>query len=145
MKFEKGQSGNPAGRLPGTRNRATMLQEMLDDGGAAIAAKAMELAQAGNIAAIKLCLERLVPLRRNLGCELPQLNGAGDSVAAVGSILDAVGQGTLAPRDAADLGKVVEVYMRALAATWHEQRLAELERVAGGARAPQTLCEGPEQ
>jgi hypothetical protein len=29
MKFEKGQSGNPAGRPPGSRNKATILAEAM--------------------------------------------------------------------------------------------------------------------
>jgi hypothetical protein len=38
-RFLPGQSGNPAGKKPGTRNRATTLREALKDGEDAAAAR----------------------------------------------------------------------------------------------------------
>src|SRR5580693_6357724 len=47
--FEKGQSGNPAGRPPGTGKRATgVVQLMLDGEAQALTRKAVELALDGN-------------------------------------------------------------------------------------------------
>jgi hypothetical protein len=63
-RFPKGVSGNPTGRPKGTRNRATRLAESLLDGEArALARKAVELALGGDVTALKLCLERLIPRR----------------------------------------------------------------------------------
>ena len=60
--FRPGVSGNLAGRLPGTRNRATMAAEALLDGEAqALTRKAIELALAGDTTALRLSLERIVP------------------------------------------------------------------------------------
>ena len=61
--FPPGVSGNPAGRLPGTRNRATMAAEALLDGEAeALTRKAIEMAMAGDTTALRLCLERILRL-----------------------------------------------------------------------------------
>ena len=58
--FRPGQSGNPAGKRPGTQNRVTMLAEQLFDGEAeAIVRKVIELAKGGDNTAIRLCFERI--------------------------------------------------------------------------------------
>src|SRR3974390_3507282 len=60
MLFQKGQSGNPAGRPRGSRNRASIRrQRMLEKKGRALLDKAVELAMDGNIAALRLCLDRV--------------------------------------------------------------------------------------
>src|SRR6266702_4716507 len=59
--FQKGQSGNPAGRPRGSTNRATRAAELLLDGEAtALTRKAIELALAGDPTALRLCLDRTV-------------------------------------------------------------------------------------
>jgi Family of unknown function (DUF5681) len=50
MPFEPGKSGNPAGKLKGTRNKTTMAVEALLDGEAeTLTRKAIELAKAGEL------------------------------------------------------------------------------------------------
>src|SRR5271167_839746 len=63
--FEKGRSGNPAGKPPGARNRATLAAEKLLDGEAeALTRKAIERANEGDGVALKMCLDRIIPVRR---------------------------------------------------------------------------------
>ncbi|MEM1152189.1 MAG: DUF5681 domain-containing protein [Pseudomonadota bacterium] len=63
--FKKGQSGNPAGKPKGTRHRATRAVEALMEGEAdAITRKAIDAALAGDMTAIKLCLDRIAPPRK---------------------------------------------------------------------------------
>src|SRR5262249_57635574 len=62
MPFQKGQSGNPAGRPRGIVNRATALaQNLLSERAEGIARKVIELAEEGDMAAIRVCMERLRP------------------------------------------------------------------------------------
>ena len=97
MPFEKGESGNPAGRPRGSRNRATLLMEsLLADDAEAIGRKAIEMAKQGDMAAIRLCMDRLAA-------------------------------GELTPSEGADLAKVVDVYVRAIATTAFDERLTKLE------------------
>src|SRR5262249_46653652 len=89
MHFEKGQSGNPTGRPRGARNRMTMLmQELLEEDAEAIARKLIELAKDGDIAALRMCLDRLAPARKGeaIAFELPSLGKAADAVSAAAKI-----------------------------------------------------------
>ena len=64
--FEKGASGNPSGRPRGSRNATTLALEVLLDGQAqALTQKAIDLALTGDIPALRLCLDRILPLRKD--------------------------------------------------------------------------------
>ena len=64
-RFVPGQSGNPAGKKSGTRNRATLLAEALRDGeGEAAARIVIDKALAGDAVAARFLLDRLTPRPR---------------------------------------------------------------------------------
>ena len=131
MPFQKGQSGNPAGRPRGSRNKASIrMQEMLEEKAEALVNKVVELAMGGNIAALRLCLDRLVPARKSepLSCEMPPLARAADAVAAIGGIASAAVAGDVTADEAAKLAKVIALYVNSLEAHDFEERLARLER-----------------
>ena len=94
--------------------------------------------KAGDLAALRMCMDRLVPARKHepVDFELPRLDTAADSVAAAATIVAAVTAGELAPAEAADVAKVVDIYVRALAAHGFEERLAKLERGPASASVP---------
>src|SRR6185312_4159006 len=63
-RFVPGQSGNPAGKKPGTRNRATVLREALADGEETAAARiVIDRALAGDAVAARFIVERLTVTR----------------------------------------------------------------------------------
>src|SRR5215468_10582921 len=63
--YERGRSGNPAGRQTGSRNKATLAAAALLAGESeALTRKAVELALAGEPTAMRLCLERILPRAR---------------------------------------------------------------------------------
>jgi hypothetical protein len=130
MPFEKGESGNPAGRPRGARNRATLLmQNLLADDAEAIGRKAIEMAIAGDLAAIRLCMDRLAPVRKDepVAFELPPIEKPADIVAATASIVAAVVAGDLTPSQAAEVSKVIDVHVRALESKGFDERLTKLE------------------
>ena len=129
-RFRPGESGNPAGKLPGTRNRATLAAEALLDGEAdTLTRKVIQLAKQGDITALRVCLDRILPPRRErpVQFKLPALRNAGDAAAAMAAIAEAVASGELTVSEAAELAKVVESFVRALEATAFDQRLRALE------------------
>lgn len=64
-RFRKGVSGNPKGRPKGARNKTTTMAEALLEGQAeALVQKLVSMALEGNITALRLCLERLIPPKR---------------------------------------------------------------------------------
>ena len=124
--FTKGASGNPAGKRPGTRNRATLAAEVLLDGEAeTLTRKAIELAKQGDITALRLCLDRVLPPRRERPVQfrLPVLQNASDAARATAAIVDAVAAGDLTAYEAAELGKLVEAFVRSIAAAEFDQRI----------------------
>jgi hypothetical protein len=64
-RFQKGISGNPKGRPKGARNKTTTMAEALLEGQAeALVQKVVSMALKGNTTAMRLCLERLIPPKR---------------------------------------------------------------------------------
>ena len=128
--FPKGTSGNPAGRPKGTRNKATVLAQALLDGEAeGLTRKVVEMALKGDLGALRVCLERLVPPRKEalVHLELPEVKEAADLPAATEAIIAAAAHGEITPGEARDLCALVDVHRKALEATDIEARLAALE------------------
>lgn len=109
------KKGNP-GRAKGSRNKVTMLAEHLLDGEApAIMRKAIELAKRGNPVALRLCLERLVPVRkdRTVNVDLPPIESPESAAKAAAAVTQAVATGKLTPNEGAEMSKVIDTHVRA--------------------------------
>ena len=121
--------GNP-GKPKGTRHKATRAALALLDGEAeALTRKAVDLALEGDGAALRLCLERIAPPRKDapVQFELPPMQSAADAATAAGAVLDAVAGGELTPTEGAHIMALVETYRRTLETTELESRVAALE------------------
>jgi hypothetical protein len=128
--FAPGHSGNPNGRPKGARNKATVLAEQLLDGEAeALLRKVIDKALEGDTAAMRLCLDRVLPPRRDhlVTFALPKIETAKDACAAAAAIMEACANGELSPREAVELVGLVEAQLRMFETTELEARLAALE------------------
>lgn len=128
--FAKGQSGNPTGREPGSSNRATMMAEVLLEGEAeALTRRAIELALEGDVLALKLCLERIVPRRRSRAVtfDLPRIGRAEDLGEAIDAVLQEVAGGRLFLDEGAALIGMMDSKRKALETIDLEKRLQALE------------------
>lgn len=132
--FPKGTSGNPAGKLPGTKHHATRLAEHLMEGAAESVVQAvLAAAQAGDMTAARLVMERIAPVRkgRPVLLPLPAVNTAGDVLAALGATIKAMGDGVVTPDEAATVAGVLEVKRRTIETVEIERRIAALEQAKG--------------
>jgi hypothetical protein len=131
-RFKPGQSGNPAGKPKGTRNATTLALETLLDGQAtALTQKAIDLALTGDMAALRLCLDRILPPRKDrpVTFTLPPINSAQDAAATVSAVLTAVATGEITPADAGEISKLIEAYVKAFETAELAERLERLERM----------------
>jgi hypothetical protein len=130
--FKPGSSGNPNGRPKGTRNAAILAMEaMLDGESEALTRKAIELAKDGDMTALRLCLERILPPRKDrpVSFALPAINSAKDALAALSALLTAVSAGELTPSEASEAGKLIDGYVKATEINELAERLERLEKM----------------
>ena len=128
-RYLPGASGNPKGMAQGYRHPKTViLQALLDEDGPAVARTALKLAKAGNVAALRLVLERLLPAqrRRTVSIDLPPIKAAGDIPRALAAVTAAVG-----PDEGAALGSLIGATRQAIELAEIDARLRKLEEGHG--------------
>jgi hypothetical protein len=148
-RFTKGQSGNPAGRPRGSRNAASLAAEAMLDGEAeALTRKAIDMALAGDTVALKLCIDRIFPVRKDrpVTFALPPITSPRDAADIAAAVAQAVAAGHITPSEAAEIGKVIEVYVKAKTAELDDRTARvelmsdeELMRVIRGESTPPRL------
>ena len=130
-RFSKGTTGNPAGRPIGSRNKSTLLaEEMLDGQASAIFQKAIELALKGHPTALRLCLERISPPRKErlIDLSLPIITEASHASAALTSILIGVAGGRVTPGEAESLARTVRIHTQVMETEDLARRVDDLEK-----------------
>lgn len=128
--FPKGTSGNPAGRPKGSRARTALaLDEIFDGEAEAITRKVIEMAKDGDPQAMRMCLDRLVPPRKDrlVQFDLPPVETVADVATVTKALLEAAAAGDITPGEAAELGKLATVHVEALMSTDIAERLRRLE------------------
>jgi hypothetical protein len=130
-RFQPGQSGNPNGRPKGTRNKHVVLaEELLKAECESILRKLIQLAENGDVTAIKVCLERALPVRR-LWAGKVEFNGeitsAQDAVAASSRVITACAAGELSGSEALDLQRLIANHASLISLAAEHNELRELK------------------
>jgi hypothetical protein len=128
--FEKGRSGNPAGRPRGIGKRAGQaMQQLLDREVEALTCKALEPALDGNPTALRMCLDRIGPTRRErtVPVKLPPVRDAADLAGTMTAIISAAGKGEISPDEGGRLARLIAIFLRAVETGDFERRLQLLE------------------
>ncbi|MGE8128951.1 DUF5681 domain-containing protein [Methylobacterium sp. NPDC080182] len=131
--FEPGRSGNPGGRPKGSRNRSTKALEAIFEGEAeALTRKAIEMALEGDTVALRMCMDRLMPVRKDrpITFTLPEIETAADLTKATRALMQGVADGEITPSEAAELSKLVDAHVKAVEVRDVAARLAALEQAA---------------
>jgi hypothetical protein len=132
--FAPGTSGNPAGKARGTRHKATRVALALLSGEVdGLARKAVELALPGDVTALRLCLERLVPPCREapVTLDLARLETRADASRVLSVLLAEAGRGEVTPGEAEKLARLVSEHHKAVQLTEIEERLRGVEEELG--------------
>lgn len=135
-KFAPGNRANPKGRIPGSRNKATLAAQALLDGEVEkLTRKAVDLALAGDTTALRLCLERILPARKEAALpplEIPEVKGAADLPRLTGAILKAVTTGRITPGEGQALAALTNAHAKTIEIAELEQRIIVLEKQSKG-------------
>ena len=110
MTFQPGQSGNPAGRPRGSRNKKTIALEALVDGESeAVMQKMITLAKMGDDVAMRLCVERMMAPRRErpVPLALPRIESDADARRASADVLESLAEGKITPKEAEHLLRAI--------------------------------------
>ena len=130
--WPKGVSGNPSGRPRGSCNKATLAMEgLLEEGAEQLINKAMAMALGGDTAAMRLCLERILPVRRDrlVHLELPPIRTAMEISQAISTIFTAIGKGEITPDEGEMMSNILATQTDIVVIEEIESRLAKVERI----------------
>ena len=87
------------------------------------------MALAGDGVALRLCLDRIAPPRKDSPVEftLPPMANARDAAEAAAAVLEAVSMGDLTPTEAVQIMSLIDAFRRLLEVSELEARIAALE------------------
>lgn len=128
--FQPGHSGNPAGKPKGARHKTTLaVQALLEGEAEAITRKAIEAAKAGDMTAIRLIIERILPAKKDtpISIDIPPIRTLEDALSAVAMVIDSVASGEITPSEAQSVIVILEQWRKSYETNELEARLKALE------------------
>jgi len=121
------------GRPKGSPNKSSSPeQDVLDGYADKLMLKCIAMAGQGNVAALRLCMERILPARREalFQLNLPKIRTTEDVNKAAEKVTQAMARGRMTASDGEKVMNVLEMRFRIIDATAMESRLAQLETEA---------------
>jgi Family of unknown function (DUF5681) len=125
MRFQPGQSGNPAGRPPGSLNKQTLAaQEAMIERGQEVINSIIDRAKNGESAAMRAVVERLLPTGRNrrMAIDLPVIKTPEDAELALSVVTDELSAGNLTISEASALVNLIDRMLRVAERMWNFAR-----------------------
>ncbi len=105
------------------------IEELLEGEHEALTRKAIEKALEGDMTALRLCLDRIAPPRKDapISISLPPVSSAADAVVASSALLDAVAAGEVTPGEAGPVMALLVSHKAIVEAGDLERRITALE------------------
>jgi hypothetical protein len=105
-------------------------QALLDRHASTLVSKAIELAERGNVVALRLCVERILPPRKDraVAFGLPAVESAADAERLMGLVTRAMARGEVTPSEALEIARFLDTYLKTEFAARIEKELAELRK-----------------
>jgi hypothetical protein len=129
--YKPGESGNPGGKKPGTINKRTQLSKLLEPHATELINKAVELARNGDVNALRLCIERLLPKARSetISMSLPNIDYTkAPALLILGDeIIHAIANQELTPEQGKTLASVIEAQRKTIETGELANRIEEIE------------------
>ena len=125
-RFKPGQSGNPAGRRPGT-GLAAEIRALIAAAAPDIIAKLVERSKEGDTSAARLLLERYAPAIKPSEEPVPIELGDGTLTDKGKAVMNAIGAGEISPGQGAAMLSALGALVKIQEADELERRIAALE------------------
>lgn len=127
--FQKGKSGNPAGRPKGIQDKRVEMRALLEPYAPSLIEKAVQLALEGDTTALKLCVDKIVPSIKPISESV--LIEADKSLAVTGkSVVDAMTSGSISVTSGFNVLRSLQAQAKLEEMTIIEERLSALEKKA---------------
>jgi hypothetical protein len=129
-RWKPGESGNPRGMVRGSRHKASLIAESLLDGECErLTRQAIDLALNGDVPALKMCLERILPPARERPCsfKLPPISTTAEAAACMALVLEGMACGEILASEGAALSATISAYVKVFETTEIEARISALE------------------
>jgi len=128
------QPGNTAGkgRPQGSSNKKTVFQEALEKDGEKIIQKIKLRALKADPMAMRLCMERLIPVAKepNHRFWLPSVETPANLAEAISAVTEAVAEGELSAQEGEAVARIIESQRRNIEVGEFDLRLKALEKVS---------------
>ena len=110
-------------------NVTRAIEALLEGQHEALTVKAVEMALAGDTVALRLCLDRLAPARKDspITVELPAIRTAKDTVEASAALLESVSAGEVTPDEAGRVMALLTAHKALVETGDLEARISALE------------------
>lgn len=144
-RFRPGRSGNPAGRPKGSRNKTSALcADLLSASAIPIFEKVIRMAKEGDVVALRLCVDRLLPVRaardRAVELVLPAAQSAADLVAAAAVVIERAAAGGITLSEAKEFMALLEVQRKVIETSDLCVRIEALEASGSLSAAPPEMA-----
>lgn len=130
-KFSRGVSGNPSGKVKGTLNKRTHLTKLLEPHAVDLINKVVELAINGDVNALRICIERLLPKIKgetlNHSFDTANLTDTSGLLQLGADVIEAVSNQDITPEQGKDLANLIQVQCKTIETTELANRVKEIE------------------